>query len=225
MNNATIEGVVTSEPQKRYTTQNQTPVAEFYLKPLSAGEEHVEASVTILGKRADELGELPAGTKVVVEGRLQLDKVDGLKDKKISIIAKNITPISVQAGPITTKPVAQPAQQTESDLMALYKGKLGTTKSLEDAYTLYQRAITHYKLDGEESYQAYAQKGLELYQKLMYRVEDFGKAQHNYEQAMHKFDLPVTDCKSIYDQTAKELGENQPVGVGPVEPDYSDIPF
>ena len=102
MNHFLIQGIVKSEPQMRYTKENQIPIAEMLInfKGLRSEDPLRELKVLGWGNIAQEMiDELEIGQNIVIEGRLKINSVtrkDGTKEKQPELTASkihNITPV------------------------------------------------------------------------------------------------------------------------------------
>ena len=93
MNHFLIQSVIKSNPQMRYTKENQTPIAEMIVsfKGLRNDDPSSELKVLGWGAIAQEMTEnLKEGQKVVLEGRLRMNSVtrkDGTKEKQAELTA------------------------------------------------------------------------------------------------------------------------------------------
>ena len=96
MNHCLIQSVVKSNPQMRYTKENQTPIAEMIVifKGLRNDDPESELKVVGWGAVAQAMvDELVEGNKIVLEGRLKMNSVtrkDGTKEKQAELTASKI---------------------------------------------------------------------------------------------------------------------------------------
>ncbi|MEL6224717.1 MAG: single-stranded DNA-binding protein [Cyanobacteria bacterium J06627_8] len=94
MKSIIMSGLVASEPQLRYTADNQTPICEFMLRlqnPKTSDSDVIK--VVAWNNLAQELAEtVHQATTVVVEGRLKTSvrEVNEHKEKHISITASRV---------------------------------------------------------------------------------------------------------------------------------------
>lgn len=101
MNHCLIQSVIKSDPQMRYTKENQTPIAEMIVtfKGLRNDDPSSELKVLGWGNVAQEMVEkLKEGQSVVVEGRLRMNSVtrsDGTKEKQAELTASKFHHITV----------------------------------------------------------------------------------------------------------------------------------
>ena len=102
MNHCLIQSIVKSEPQMRYTKDNQTPIAEMFVifKGLRNDDPSSELKVLGWGAVAKEMVEqLKEGQKVVLEGRLRMNSItrkDGTKEKQPELTASRIHQIALK---------------------------------------------------------------------------------------------------------------------------------
>ena len=100
MNHCLIQSVIKTNPQMRYTKENQTPIAEMIvlIKGLRIDDPSNELKVLGWGSIAQEMVEqLKIGQKIVIEGRLRMNSItrkDGTKEKQAEITTSRIHQIS-----------------------------------------------------------------------------------------------------------------------------------
>ena len=87
MNNAIISVQIVQQPQLRYTSDNQTPVAEALVEslPLRDGDPPATFKSTVWGDRAADFAALKEGQSLILDGRLGINSIDrseGFKEKK-----------------------------------------------------------------------------------------------------------------------------------------------
>tara|TARA_Y100000589_G_scaffold129882_1_gene123530 strand:+ start:52 stop:507 length:456 start_codon:yes stop_codon:yes gene_type:complete len=93
MNHFLIQSEIKSNPQMRYTKENQTAIAEMTVtfKGLRNDDPSSELKVLGWGSIAQEMtDQLKEGQKVVIEGRLRMNSVtrkDGTKEKQAELTA------------------------------------------------------------------------------------------------------------------------------------------
>ena len=93
MNHFLIQSEIKSNPQMRYTKENQTAIAEMTVtfKGLRNDDPSSELKVLGWGTIAQEMtDQLKEGQKVVIEGRLRMNSVtrkDGTKEKQAELTA------------------------------------------------------------------------------------------------------------------------------------------
>ena len=101
MNHCLIQAVINSDPQMRYTKENQTPIAEMIVNfnGLRTEDPIRELKVLGWGNIAQEMiDKLKGGQNIVIEGRLRMNSItrnDGTKEKQPELTASkfhNITP-------------------------------------------------------------------------------------------------------------------------------------
>ena len=96
MNHCLIQSVIKTNPQMRYTKENQTQIAEMMvsIKGLRNDDPVNDLKVLGWGTIAQEMVEqLKEGHSVVLEGRLKMNSVtrkDGTKEKQAELTASRI---------------------------------------------------------------------------------------------------------------------------------------
>ena len=96
MNHCLIQSVIKTNPQMRYTKDNQTPIAEMMvgIKGLRNDDPVNDLKVLGGGSIAQEMVDhLKEGHHVVLEGRLRMNSVtrkDGTKEKQAELTASRI---------------------------------------------------------------------------------------------------------------------------------------
>ena len=96
MNHFLIQSKIKSNPQMRYTKENQTPIAEMIVtfKGLRTDDPSSDLKVLGWGNVAQEMvDQLTEGQQVVLEGRLRMNSVtrkDGTKEKQAELTASKI---------------------------------------------------------------------------------------------------------------------------------------
>ena len=96
MNHCLIQSVIKTNPQMRYTKENQTPIAEMIvgIKGLRNDDPVNDLKVLGWGTIAQEMvDQLKEGHRVVLEGRLRMNSVtrkDGTKEKQAELTASKI---------------------------------------------------------------------------------------------------------------------------------------
>ena len=123
MNHCLIQSVIKSDPQMRYTKDNQTPIAEMQviIKGLRNDDPSTELKVLGWGNLAKEMiDQLKEGQNIVLEGRLRMNSVtrkDGTKEKQaeltVSRIHNIITHTNNQSDNEINSPVEKSSKRTE----------------------------------------------------------------------------------------------------------------
>ena len=96
MNHCLIQSVIKTNPQMRYTKDNQTPIAEMMvgIKGLRNDDPVNDLKVLGWGTIAQEMvDQLKEGDSVVIEGRLRMNSLtrkDGTKEKQAELTASRI---------------------------------------------------------------------------------------------------------------------------------------
>lgn len=103
MNSFILMAEIIQEPQLRYTSDNQTPIAEMTVQfdGLREGDAPETLRVVGWGNLAQEIQEnYHPGDRVVIEGRLgmnQIDRPEGFKEKRAELTAQRIHKINSDA--------------------------------------------------------------------------------------------------------------------------------
>lgn len=111
MNNCLIMAEIVQSPQLRYTSDNQTPVAEFVVQfpGLREGDPSSQMKVVGWGNLAQEIqAQYQAGQRVMLEGRLAMNVIDrpeGFKEKQVEMTVSRL----YNVGDLGTMPMAPPA--------------------------------------------------------------------------------------------------------------------
>lgn len=111
MNNCLIMAEIVQSPQLRYTSDNQTPVAEFVVQfpGLKEGDPSSQMKVVGWGNLAQDIqAQYQAGQRVLLEGRLAMNVLDnpqGYKEKQVEMTVQRIYAV----GDLNTMPMAPPA--------------------------------------------------------------------------------------------------------------------
>ena len=121
MNHCLIQSVIKTNPQMRYTKENQTPIAEMIvlIKGLRIDDPSNELKVLGWGSIAQEMVEqLKIGQKIVIEGRLRMNSItrkDGTKEKQAEITTSRIHHIS-KSEDYTDTPKAESSQVMRKEI-------------------------------------------------------------------------------------------------------------
>ncbi|MBE9113042.1 single-stranded DNA-binding protein [Nodosilinea sp. LEGE 07298] len=111
MNNCLLMAEIVQSPQLRYTSDNQTPVAEFVVQfpGLKEGDPSSQMKVVGWGNLAQDIqSQYQAGQRVLLEGRLSMNVLDnpqGYKEKQVEMTVQRIYSV----GDLSTMPMAPPA--------------------------------------------------------------------------------------------------------------------
>jgi single-strand DNA-binding protein len=126
MNNCLLMAEIVQAPQLRYTSDNQTPVAEFVVQfpGIKEGDPSAQMKVVGWGNLAQEIQEnYRAGQRVLLEGRLSMmvfDRPEGFKEKQAEMTVQRIYDVSslgtmTMAPPaVTPNPAASPSPRVAS---------------------------------------------------------------------------------------------------------------
>ena len=111
MNHCLIQAKVKTEPQMRYTKENQTPIAEMVveIKGLRGDDPLRELKILGWGTIAQEMVDnLKESQGVVIEGRLKMNNLtrkDGTKEKQAELTASRIHHITLSENNSTKQDV------------------------------------------------------------------------------------------------------------------------
>lgn len=111
MNNCLMMAEIVQSPQLRYTSDNQTPVAEFMVQfpGLREGDPSSQMKVVGWGNLAQDIqAQYQAGQRVMLEGRLGMNVIErpeGFKEKQVEMTVQRIYNVSE----LGTMPMAPPA--------------------------------------------------------------------------------------------------------------------
>jgi len=114
MNNCMLLAEIVQAPQLRYTSDNQTPVAEFWVEfpPLKENDPAAKLKVVAWGNLGQEVqANYQAGQRVLLEGRLAMNVIDrpeGFKEKQVEMTLQRL----YDAGAFSTMAMAAPAPLT-----------------------------------------------------------------------------------------------------------------
>ncbi len=110
MNNCMLLAEIVQSPQLRYTSDNQTPVAEFMVQfpGIREGDAPARMKVVGWGNLAQDIqANYQAGQRVLMEGRLGMNVVDrpeGFKEKQVEMTVQRI----YNAGAFATMEMSAP---------------------------------------------------------------------------------------------------------------------
>ncbi|NEQ96795.1 MAG: single-stranded DNA-binding protein [Cyanothece sp. SIO2G6] len=96
MNNCVLMAEVIQEPQLRYTSDTQTPIAEMVVQFEALREGDPPASLKVVGWNTlaqDMQAKYRQGDRLIIEGRLNMNSFDtphGYKEKKAELTAQRI---------------------------------------------------------------------------------------------------------------------------------------
>lgn len=111
MNNCMLLAEIVQAPQLRYTSDNQTPVAEFWVEfpPLKENDPAAKLKVVAWGNLGQEVqANYQAGQRVLLEGRLAMNVIDrpeGFKEKQVEMTLQRL----YDAGAFSTMAMTAPA--------------------------------------------------------------------------------------------------------------------
>jgi single-strand DNA-binding protein len=124
MNSCILMAEITQDPQLRYTSDNQTAVAEMIVQFPGLRDDEPMATLKVVGwgNLAQEIQEnYHQGDRVIIEGRLgmnMIERQEGFKEKRAELTAQKIhrldgAMVTTSSDTVATKPAAQkePAPQ------------------------------------------------------------------------------------------------------------------
>jgi len=118
MNSCVLMAQITSQPQLRYTQDNQTPLTEMMVEFPALRESDPPGSLKVVAWRnlANEVSQnYQAGDQVILEGRLRMnvmERQEGFKEKRAEFTLSRIHPLGKGEFPATSTPTTD--QQTAS---------------------------------------------------------------------------------------------------------------
>lgn len=101
MNNCLLMAEIVQSPQLRYTSDNQTPVAEFIVQfpGLREGDPPSQMKIVGWGNLAQDIQQnYRAGQRVLLEGRLSMNVVDrpeGFKEKQAEMTVQRVYDVAM----------------------------------------------------------------------------------------------------------------------------------
>ena len=125
MNHCLIQAKVKTEPQMRYTKENQTPIAEMVveIKGLRGDDPLSELKILGWGTIAQEMVDnLKESQCVVIEGRLRMNNLtrkDGTKEKQAELTASrihHITKREIGSNENNSKPIQINRKETNENI-------------------------------------------------------------------------------------------------------------
>ena len=123
MNSCILMAEIVQEPQLRYTSDNQTPIAEMLVQIPGLRDDDPLAMLKVVawGKLAQEVQtQFHEGDRVIVEGRLSMlntDRPEGFKEKQAELTAQRIHRIAADAT-LTTAGDQEPDKQMTTKFTA-----------------------------------------------------------------------------------------------------------
>jgi single-stranded DNA-binding protein len=141
MNSCILMAQVTSQPQLRYTQENQTPLTEMMVEFPSLRETDPPASLKVVAwgdNLANEVSQnYQPGDSVILEGRLRMniiERQEGFKEKRAEFTLSRIH--RLQNGTSPTSPAqtqATPQTQSHSDnLVQFPSSQPQTTEEIQE---------------------------------------------------------------------------------------------
>jgi single-stranded DNA-binding protein len=127
MNSCILMAEITQDPQLRYTSENQTPIAEMLVQFSGLRPEDAPETLKVVGwgNLAQEIQEkYHAGDRVILEGRLGMvtvERSEGFKEKRAELtiarihrlegaeLSTNSAAPAAETAPAKSRPAAAPA--------------------------------------------------------------------------------------------------------------------
>jgi single-stranded DNA-binding protein len=127
MNSCILMAEIVQEPELRYTSDNQTPLAEMLVEFPGARPEDPPSTLKVVGwgNLAQEIqANYHVGDRVVLEGRLNMNTIDrpeGFKEKRAELTVQRLhrldgvslaSTVTTAAAPASTQPAVKNAERT-----------------------------------------------------------------------------------------------------------------
>ena len=118
MNSCVLMAEIIQEPQLRYTSDSQTPIAEMIVQFAGLRDDDPLATLKVVGwgNLAQEIQErFHEGDRIIIEGRLNMNTIDrpeGFKEKRAELTAQKIHSVSGEV--VTSTPVSSTTATTTS---------------------------------------------------------------------------------------------------------------
>jgi single-strand DNA-binding protein len=117
MNSCVLMAEILTEPELRYTSENQTPIADMQVQIAGLRPEDPPSTLKVIGwgNLAQEIqANYHPGDRVVIEGRLAMNTIErpeGFKEKRAELTAQRVHRLAGDAIPAVPQAssVAQPA--------------------------------------------------------------------------------------------------------------------
>ncbi len=112
MNSCVLMAEIIQDPELRYTSENQTPIAEMVVQFAGLRPDDPPATLKVIGwgNLAQEIqANYHVGDRVVIEGRLAMNTIDrpeGFKEKRAELTAQRLHRLSGEGLSSTSKPAA-----------------------------------------------------------------------------------------------------------------------
>ncbi|MDX2214486.1 MAG: single-stranded DNA-binding protein [Oculatellaceae cyanobacterium bins.114] len=160
MNSFILMAEIIQEPQLRYTSDNQTPIAEMMVQFEGLREDSPPETLRVVGwgNLAQEIQEkYHEGDRLVIEGRLNINTIDrpeGFKEKRAELTAQRIHKIAADATLSTTsvKPVSSNTDSAAKARSAAPKTSKPATSKSTVAESSSAKAATYSASSSEAEY-------------------------------------------------------------------------
>ncbi|QZZ20041.1 single-stranded DNA-binding protein [Leptothermofonsia sichuanensis E412] len=123
MNSCILMAEIIQAPELRYTSENQTPIAEMLVQFPGSRPEDPPATLKVVGwgNLAQEIQEkYRLGDRVIIEGRLGMNTIDrpeGFKEKRAELTAQRIHPVGADT-PLESPVVAASSNSASQSFTA-----------------------------------------------------------------------------------------------------------
>jgi single-strand DNA-binding protein len=148
MNSCILMAEIVQDPQLRYTSDNQVPVAEMLVQFPGLKAEDPPATLKVVGwgNLAQEIKErYHSGDRVVLEGRLAMTRIDrpeGFKETRAELTVQRVHPLGADTNFTSPMPMATPARtapaapvedySSRSSVAAPARAKVASPPVMED---------------------------------------------------------------------------------------------
>jgi len=145
MNSCILMAQIIQDPELRYTSDNQTPIAQMLVQFPSPRAEDAPITLKVVGwgNFASEIKEnYSVGDHVVIEGRLSMNTIDrseGFKEKRAELTASRIYKLGADtnfethiATSSTTSDAPAPTSSTKSNNVVALKGTTKRSAPMSD---------------------------------------------------------------------------------------------
>jgi single-strand DNA-binding protein len=136
MNNLVLMAEIIQAPELRYTSENQTPIAEMLVQFPGLRDEDAPATLKVVGwgNLAQEIQEqYHQGDRVVIEGRLGMSsfvRPEGFKETRAELTVQKIHLMDQAAAPVPT--AAPEASKKTAKTAKTAKTPVGATATTAD---------------------------------------------------------------------------------------------
>lgn len=128
MNNCILMADIIQNPELRYTSDTQTPIAEMMVQFPGPRPEDPPTTLKVIGwgNLAQEIqANYHEGDRVIIEGRLSMNTIDrpeGFKEKRAELTAQRLHRLSGDAAWTAATPASEPSAASSSQPAQRSKG-------------------------------------------------------------------------------------------------------